>query len=253
MLDQSISVVMPAFNEEENIETAVASSIRVLEDIAADYEVIVVNDASTDRTAEILERLAQENPRVRPVHHGSNRKLGGSLKTGFSTATKGLIFYSDADNPFDMNELRKALPLLDRFDVVSGYRATREERFRRKVYSWGYNRLIRLLFGLKVRDINFSYKLIKREILDSISLQSEGSFIDAELLIETFRNGFRIGQVEVVYTPRVYGQSTLASFSVILKILEEMLRYLVRTRFAERQPRRHTAVPVAESTTRNEK
>lgn len=224
----SISVFLPAYNEEDNIEQSVLSSVKVLKEIGDDWEVIVVNDASRDRTGEIAERLSREIPGVRVIHHEKNTRLGGALRTGFANATKELVFYTDADNPIDMNDLKKVIPLMDDVDFVTGFRLNREEPLKRKIYSRCYNWLIRLLFGLKVTDVNFSFKLVKQEILKKVRLRSMGSFIDAELLIEARKYGFRIKEVGVRYYPRTKGVSTLATPSVIFKILDELWVYYRR-------------------------
>ncbi|MCX6639818.1 MAG: glycosyltransferase family 2 protein [bacterium] len=221
----SISVFLPAYNEEENIERAVRSTVEVLRDISDDWEVLVVNDASNDRTGEIAEALVKEIPGVRVIHHPKNTRLGGALRTGFANSTKELVFYTDADNPIDMNDLKRVVPMMDEADFVTGYRLNREEPLKRKVYSRCYNWLIRLMFGLKVRDVNFSFKLVKREVLNKAKLRSLGSFIDAELLIEARKHGFCIKEVGVRYYPRTKGVSTLASPSVIFKILDELWTY----------------------------
>ena len=170
--------------------------------------------------------MAGEDPRIRVVHHPVNRKLGGSLKTGFAEATGELVLYTDADLPFDMAELSKAVRLLRLYDadIVSAYRFDRTgEGPRRLVYSYAYNHLIQLLFGLRLRDMNFSFKLCRRAVFDHIELKSEGSFIDVELLARAQRLGYEIVQFGVDYFPRTRGISTLSSNAVILHLLREML------------------------------
>lgn len=221
----SISVFLPAYNEEENIEEAVMNTVNVLRDISDDWEVIVVNDASQDRTGEIADRLAAEIPQVRAIHHPQNTRLGGALRTGFSNSKKELVFYTDADNPVDMNDLRWAVPMMTNVDFITGYRLNRDEPIHRKIYSRCYNWLIRIMFGLKVRDVNFSFKLLKQDVLKKCRLHSEGSFIDAELLIEARKYGFKIKEVGVRYFARTRGVSTLASPTVIFKILGELWVY----------------------------
>jgi glycosyltransferase involved in cell wall biosynthesis len=224
----SISVFLPAYNEEENIGEAVENTVEVLRDISDDWEVIVVNDASKDRTGEIADRLARDIPGVRAIHHEKNTRLGGALRTGFANASKELVFYTDADNPIDMNDLRWAVPMMADADFITGYRLNRDEPLKRKVYSRCYNWLIRLLFGLRVRDVNFSFKLLRQEILQKARLHSGGSFIDAELLIETRKYGFRIKETGVRYFARTRGVSTLASPAVIFKLLKELWVYYWR-------------------------
>lgn len=223
-----ISVFFPTFNEEDNIEMAVAAAKKALEQIGKSYEIIIVDDASTDRTAFIADMLAENDEHVLVFHHLKNTKLGGALRTGFYRARGDVIFYTDADNPIDMSDLGKNLPLIKEFDFITGFRLNRDETFLRAVYSRVYNFIIRFLFGLRVRDVNFSFKLVRRQIIDTVSLHSRGSFIDAELLLEARRRKYRITEVGIHYHPRTRGKSTLARPSVILVILKELCAYIGR-------------------------
>ncbi|MGH2705996.1 MAG: glycosyltransferase family 2 protein [Actinomycetota bacterium] len=226
----SLTVFFPMHNEEAYIRPAVAAALETCRELVAegeiaDYEILVVDDASTDATGKIGEELAADDRHVRVVHHPVNRKLGGSLKTGFSEARGELVCYADADLPFDFGELRKACRLMRIYgaDVVSAYRHDRtSEGPRRALYSWGYNLLVRALFHFRIRDVNFSFKLCRRRIFDHLSLKSEGSFIDAELLVRAHRLGYGVIQFGVDYFARTRGPSTLSSGSVILQVLREM-------------------------------
>ena len=229
-LTGGISIFVPAYNEEANIERAIRNSVEVMESITDNYEMLVVNDASTDSTKEIVERLAAENDRIRIVTHERNTRLGGAIKTGFTRTTKDIVFYCDADNPIDMWDVKRALPLMADYDLVAGYRLQREERFYRLIYSYVYNTLVGTIFGIESFDINFSFKLVKRSILDKIELHSKGGFIDVEFIAEALRNKAKICRVGVEYFPRTAGVSTMASFAVILKILQEMWIYYRRFR-----------------------
>src|SRR4029077_5983856 len=142
-----------------------------------------------------------------------------------ATATRQWILYIDSDLPIRMEDALAAVPLTDAADMVIGYRVNRCEGLKREIMSWCYNRLIRVLFGLRVRDVNFAFKLFRREVMRQVHLESEGSFIDAELLLEARRAGFRIAEIGLNYYPRVAGTSTLASSSGVLKLLRERLRY----------------------------
>ena len=224
-----LSIFFPMWNEEQYIGRALKAGHDVAGELMAsgevgDYELIVVNDASTDATRRLADEAAAANPRVKVVHHPVNRKLGGSMKSGFAAATGDVIVYTDADLPFDMRELHKALRLLRQYeaDVVSAYRFDRtDEGLVRVIYSFFYNALVRVLFGVRVRDVNFAFKVCRSAIFRNITLRSEGSFIDAELIVRAKKLGYPIVQFGVDYFPRTRGISTLSKPSVILKILRE--------------------------------
>lgn len=228
---ETLSIFFPMWNEEAYIERAVGAAKEVCEELVAagtigDYELIVVDDASTDRTPEMADAMAVADRHVKAVHHPVNRKLGGSMKTGFAAATGDLVLYTDADLPFDMAEVHKAIRLLRYYeaDIVSAYRFDRVgEGPSRAIYTFFYNVLIRRLFGVRMRDINFAFKLCRRRVFDHIELKSEGSFIDAELIIRARKLGFEVIQFGVDYFPRTRGVSTLSSLSVIKRIVSEML------------------------------
>lgn len=213
------------YNEKDNITIAVDEALRVGYQIAHELEIVVVDDASTDGSGRIVDEMAEMHPELCVVHHIRNRKLGGSLKTGFAAATKEWILYMDSDLPIRMDDALEAVPLARDADIVIGWRKSRAESWRRELMSKVYNRLIRVAFGLKVKDVNFAFKLFKRHLLDEILLTSEGSFIDAELLLEMRRVGARFAEIGMEYYPRVAGVSTLAGNRVVIKILQEMLQY----------------------------
>jgi glycosyltransferase involved in cell wall biosynthesis len=227
---ESLTIFFPMWNEEATIERAVAAAFDAGDRLVATgeigtFDILVIDDASTDNTPVIADKLAAEHEQVRVIHHERNRKLGGSLKTGFANATGELVLYTDADLPFDLAETTKAVRLLRIYeaDIVSAYRFDRTgEGPRRLVYSYVYNHLVQLAFGLRLRDMNFAFKLLRRRVFDHIELKSEGSFIDVELLARAHRLGFHIVQFGVDYFPRTRGISTLSSNAVILQILREM-------------------------------
>jgi glycosyltransferase involved in cell wall biosynthesis len=236
----SVSLVIPMYNEEESIEHAIACAVEALESFGEDYEILIVDDASTDRSAEIVRAEMAANPRIRLLQHEVNRKLGGALKTGYGAATKEVVVYMDADLPFDPEVIGRAIRALHvtRADMIAGYRLDRTtEGFRRTVYSYIYNTLIGLLFGWPHRDINFSFKLMRREVLEAVELRAEGSLIDAELVVKARNLGFVIQQLGLDYFPRSRGASTLSSPAVILKILRELIHlYPEMKRPHRRQP-----------------
>ncbi|MFZ9822072.1 MAG: glycosyltransferase family 2 protein [Ilumatobacteraceae bacterium] len=224
-----LSIFFPMWNEEQYIHRALNAAHDVSRELMAsgeiaDYELIVVNDASSDATPRLADEAAAVNPRVKVVHHPVNRKLGGSMKSGFAASTGEVIVYTDADLPFDMRELHKALRLLRQYeaDMVSAYRFDRtDEGLTRVIYSALYNALVRVLYGVRVRDVNFAFKVCRSRIFNDISLKSEGSFIDAELVVRAKKLGYSLVQFGVDYFPRTRGISTLSKPSVIVKILRE--------------------------------
>ena len=226
----TLTIFYPAFNEETYIHRAVEAAREVGDTMLAnnditDYEILIVNDASTDQTPIILESLSENDPRIRSVHHTKNRGLGGALKSGFEHAKGTIVLYSDIDLPFDMMEITKAYRLMRYYeaDIVTAFRFDRTcEGIRRLIYSKTYNGLIMLIFGLRVKDVNFAFKLLKKEVLDEVKLKSEGSFIDAELLTKANQLGFRIIQFGTNYFHRSRGISSLSSWNTIFGILREM-------------------------------
>ena len=235
----SVSFVIPMFNEEENIDHAIDASVESLTKYAGDYEIIIVDDASTDASPRIVAGRAADDPHLRVIRHERNRKLGGALKSGFGAATKDLVVYMDADMPFDPEVLGRAIRAMELTgaDVIAGYRHDRTiEGFKRTLYSYVYNAMIGVLFGWPHRDINFSFKLMKREVLESIDLKSEGSLIDAELIVKAKNRGFSIQQIGLDYFPRNRGTSHLSSFGVIAKIFAELFKLYPEMR--KRMPRK---------------
>jgi glycosyltransferase involved in cell wall biosynthesis len=231
---------MPVYNEEENIEHALRVATDALTQFTSDHEFIVVDDASTDRSPEILRGLAAADPRIKVLRHERNEKLGGSLRDGFAAASNELVLYMDADLPWDPREIGRALSAMEvtRADMIAAYRYDRTgEGLRRAIYSYVYNGIIGVLFGWPHRDINFAFKLMRREILDVVELRSEGSLISAELITKTKNLGFTVQQIGLDYFPRTRGRSTLSSLGVIGKILRELVVLYPEMR----HPRRRTA------------
>src|SRR3954454_2728313 len=246
----SLTFMFPMWNEEEMIHRTVGAARETGDDLVAagdigSYEILLVDDASTDGTGKLADELAAADPRIRVVHHAENRKLGGSVRTGLLEARSELVLYTDADMPFDLADLGKALRLMRVYDadIVSAYRFDRTgEGARRAVYSVAYNSLVKALFRLRIRDVNFAFKLVRRSVLEHLELVSEGSFIDVELLAKAQRRGFYVIQFGVDYFPRERGTSTLSSPNVVVKILRELVQLLPtvwRTEPLPEHTRRH--------------
>ena len=221
-----ISFVYPMFNEVGNIEKLLRATQRLTESIALeDYEIIVVDDCSTDGSGEVAENLRAEIPRLRVLHHDQNRQLGAALRTGFASARLDHILYMDSDFPVAFSEVERVLGQLhEPPDILVGYRIGRGEGLYRELQSRAYNALLRRVFGLRVRDANFAFKLFRRELANG-SVRSESSFIDAELLLEAQRRGYQIREIGFHYQIRTAGKSTMAGPRVIPPLLRDLTRY----------------------------
>ena len=226
----SISVFFPCYNEQDNVARTVENALAVLRKLNADFEVIIVDDGSSDETARIADRLAACQNAVKVVHHPANLGYGAALQSGFKAATKQLIFYTDGDGQFDIAEMPPLLPLIDRYDIVSCYRLNRRDSIIRKINAWCWTKLVCLLFGLKIRDIDCAFKLYKSEIFKDMKLQSAGALIDAEILARAARKGYTITQKPVHHYPRTAGKQTGANLRVILRAFKELFRLYGRIR-----------------------
>ncbi len=220
----SISVFFPCYNEQDNITRVVEQALTVLEKLNADFEVIIVNDGSSDSTGQIADEIAGQNDRVKVVHHRTNLGYGAALQSGFKAATKELVFYTDGDGQFDINEMPPLLRLMEQYDIVSCYRLNRQDNLIRKINGWCWTKLVCLLFGMKIRDIDCAFKLYKREIFDNIKVVSTGALIDAEILARAVRKGYRVTQQGIHHYPRTAGAQTGANLRVILRAFKELLR-----------------------------
>jgi glycosyltransferase involved in cell wall biosynthesis len=234
----SISVVLPAYNEEANIERAVRRCVEVLPDLAATYEVIVVDDGSRDGTAEVAQQLVEElHPRVRLLRHRRNLGYGAAIATGFSHGRHALLFYTDSDNQFDIGELAWFLPLVETHDVVVGFRVYRYDTVLRSILSWLYNRLVNVLFRVRVRDVDCSFKLCRREVVDKVDLEADDFFVDTELIARARKWNFRIVEKGVRHYPRTAGETTVRP-SDIPRTLRTVASMWQRIYFPRRKQRR---------------
>ncbi len=220
----SISVFFPCYNEQDNIARVVQQAPAALENLKADFEVIIVDDGSSDSTGQIADELAGQNSVVKVVHHSTNLGYGAALQSGFEAATKELVFYTDGDGQFDINEMPPLLPLMEQYDIVSCYRLNRQDSSIRKINGWCWTKLVCLLFGMKIRDIDCAFKLYKREIFDNIKLSSAGALIDAEILARAIHKGYTVIQKGVHHYPRTAGSQTGANLRVILRAFKELFK-----------------------------
>ncbi len=220
----SISVFFPCYNEQDNITRTVEQALAVLEKLTDDFEVIIVDDGSSDSTGQIADRIADQNSTVTVVHHPTNLGYGDALQSGFRAATKKLVFYTDGDGQFDIGEMPPLLPLINRYDIVSCYRLNRQDNLIRKINGWAWTKVVCFLFGLKIRDIDCAFKLYKREIFDKIHLVSTGALIDTEILVRAVRKGYTVTQEPVHHYPRRAGEQTGANLRVIFRAFKELIK-----------------------------
>jgi len=220
-IGRRISVVLPAYNEAANIEKQVRNVDDVLRDLRFDeYEILVVDDGSSDDTRAICEALATDVPKLRVIVHETNRGYAQALRSGFTAAAQPLVFYTDADNQFDVRELKNLLAAIDDYDLVCGFRIYRFDPFSRLVLSWGYNLLVRILFRIRVRDVDCAFKLFRREIFDRIHIESKKFFVDTEILAKASRCGMKMTEIGVKHFPRTAGQSTVRPSHVFHTLAE---------------------------------
>lgn len=221
----ALSIFFPAFNEEANLEASVQKALESAPTISDDFEVIIVNDGSKDRTGEIADALVKRFPgTVRAVHHEKNRGYGAALWSGYDAASKEYVFFTDTDLQFDLEEIKELAKHVPEYDAVLGYRAKRMDSKMRLLNAWGWNVLNRALFGLKVRDIDCAFKLIRRDLVVSLPLETRGAMMSAEMLIRMSRNGVKFKEIPVSHYPRTKGVATGAKLTVILRALREMSR-----------------------------
>lgn len=220
----SISVFFPCHNEQENISRVVNRALGVVGQISDDFELIIVNDGSRDRTGAIADELAKTDSRIKVVHHQTNMGYGAALQSGFRAASKDLVFYTDGDGQFDIAELPPLVELTAQYDIVSCYRRKRQDNLVRRINGWGWTNLVCLLFGMRLRDIDCAFKLYRRDIFNNIKMVSTGALIDAEILARATRRGYTVVQRPVTHYPRTEGEQSGASVAVILRAFRELLK-----------------------------
>jgi len=226
----SLSIVIPAHNEGATVIEVVEEVWSIAQQLGLDYEIILVNDGSTDQTGPLAHSLTQRIPKLRIVEHFPGRGYGGALKAGFAAATKELIAFFPADRQYVFSDIGRLLERSTAADIVSGYRANRQDNFVRKLNAWGWNVLIKMFFGNFVRDIDCGFKLFRRDILKHVKLVSDGAMLDTELLAGAKACGYGIAEVEVTHLPRTAGEATGANLLVIAKAVCDLLRFRFRFR-----------------------
>lgn len=221
-LAYSLSVVLPAHNEEVAITETLRSVLVAVSAWTQDFEIIVVNDGSKDRTREIVEALAAADPHIRLINHEENQGYGAALVSGFEAITKDLVFFMDSDGQFDIHDLGRFFPLIEKYDAVLGYRIDRQDTWMRKFNAWGWKMLVHLVFHLRVRDIDCAFKLYRSSFFHKYRLETRGAMINTEILYKFTRAGYTYTEIGVRHLPRRGGRATGARPSVIARAFREM-------------------------------
>ena len=221
---RGLSLVVPAFNESAVIARAVREAEAALREVCDRFEILVVDDGSTDGTAAVVRSLLADAPHTRLLEHGTNRGYGAALRTGFEAARFDLVAFTDADCQFDLLELAKLLPLADDIPIVVGHRVDRQDPWRRRFLSRGYNLLARTLLGTRVRDCDCALKLFRRAALAELLPESRGFFVNAEMLTRARQLGYDVAEVPVTHRPRGGGTSKV-SLREVPKTLRVLLRF----------------------------
>ena len=199
-------------------------AVKVLEELGADFEIILVDDGSADETGKRADAIAAVDKRIRAVHHPHNKGYGAALQTGIRAAKKELIFFTDGDGQFDISEIKLLLPLITQNDIVCGYRLDRKDPFMRKLNGWMWTQFVNLLFGMRIRDIDCAFKLFRAKVFDGMIMSSAGALISAEILARATRRGAKIAEVGVHHYPRTAGKQTGAKLKVILRAFKELFK-----------------------------
>lgn len=235
LLTQSLSVVLPAHNEEANIAETVSQTIFTLQQWVQEFEIVVVNDGSTDETGSILTSLQQQDVRVRVITHPVNQGYGAALVSGFEAAGKELVFFMDSDGQFDIADIQHFFPYIRNYDAVIGYRVKRQDSWMRTLNAWGWKMLVGLILGVHVRDVDCAFKLYHADFLHRHRLETRGAMINAEMLYKLKRDGGTIKEIGVQHLPRRAGQATGANIKVILRAFRELWVYARRWKREEHQ------------------
>jgi glycosyltransferase involved in cell wall biosynthesis len=225
-----ISLVLPAHNEEPNIRPVVEEAGQALPTAFMDYEIIVVNDGSKDRTLEIAQAMSDEDPHVRVVNHPVNRGYGAALTSGFNAATGDYIMFMDSDRQFDINDVHRLTPFVEEYDIVAGYRIKRNDPAHRLLNAKIFGFAVMLMFDIHVRDLDCAFKIFHADVLRGINLQSPGALINTEILAKARAQGRSLTEVGVNHYPRLEGEQSGASVKVVLRAFREILRLWWRMR-----------------------
>jgi glycosyltransferase involved in cell wall biosynthesis len=222
---KALSVFFPAYNEEVNIEKTVRQAKKILLKVANKWEILIINDGSTDKTGQVAAKLRREDKRIDAINHPINQGYGAALKSGFSNARYPWVAFTDSDGQFNFSEIKKFLPLMKNSDLILGYRLNRADSFLRKIYTFVWGKIPVVLWGLRVRDYSCGFKLIKKKVFDAVQpLVGEEKVTQIEMLVKAKRKGFKFAEIGVRHYPRKYGAQTGANIKVVVKSITDLFK-----------------------------
>lgn len=228
MNEYSISFVLPMYNEVDGIADTIEEVRIIAKALTDNYEIIISDDASTDGSFELAMEYAQKDANIKVLKVPKNTKFGGALANGLTTATKDIIIYTDSDLPVSLLDIKRSLPMIEEADIVSAASIVHKgETLKRKIISFGYNLLLRIFFGMKLRDVNSGYKIFRKKSIEGMSFLSQSPFIDAEIFVKVLRKGGKIVQYPIIFRNRRAGESSIARLPIIIQTYLDMMKFRI--------------------------
>lgn len=216
MSDLRVSFFFPVFRDERSVRNVAEKALKLLSELCSDYEIIIVDDGSPDRSGEIADDLAREHGSIRVIHHGKNLGYGSAVRSGLAASRFEYICLTDGDDEYEVEDFRKLLKLRDRYDLIITFRYKKIYSNTRIFVSWVYNKLLRLLFRMPFRDVSTGLRMIRKSVIEDLALESTSPFVGAEIAIKAMLKGYAVGEVGIQTFPRVFGKGATVSVSNIL-------------------------------------
>ena len=216
MSDLRVSLFFPVFRDERSVRNVAEKALKLLSELCSDYEIIIVDDGSPDRSGEIADDLAREHGSIRVIHHGKNLGYGSAVRSGLAASRFEYICLTDGDDEYEVEDFRKLLKLRDRYDLIITFRYKKIYSNTRIFVSWVYNKLLRVLFRMPFRDVSTGLRMIRKSVIEGLELESTSPFVGAEIAIKAMLKGYAVGEVGIQTFPRVFGKGATVSVSNIL-------------------------------------
>ncbi len=230
----TVSFCCPAYYDELNIEKVVEKAHIVLSKMTVDFEIVVVDDGSPDNTGKVIDKLAKRYKEVKAIHHPRNLGYGEAIKTAIkNTSNFKYIVLTDGDNQYDAFDLEKFFPMLEKYEIVIGYRVKNGNGFVRRLISKVFNMTARVLFKMPFKDLSCAFKIINKEFLNSIVIEGSSPFVPAEIIIKLYKKGYSIGEIGIESYPRIHGRSSSMKIKNVIKSIYEMILFFWKIRFSK--------------------